>query len=53
MPTKDLVTCPKCGSIFSISYSRAFSCGGCPSATFGSCGYVKCPKCGYEFPLTK
>jgi len=40
--------CPKCGFVFDISYARAISCSGCPMSTFGECGYVKCPKCGYE-----
>ena len=45
---KDTVQCPKCGYAFSVSYSRAFACGGCYLASF-SCEYVKCPNCGYEF----
>jgi len=45
---KDLVSCPKCGSKFSVSYSRAFACSGCYRASLG-CTYVKCPNCGYEF----
>ncbi|MEM1662158.1 MAG: hypothetical protein QXP72_00285 [Desulfurococcaceae archaeon] len=43
-----LLKCPKCGFRFDITYSRAFSCGGCPYVTFGNCNYVKCPKCGFE-----
>jgi len=44
------ITCPKCGFTFDISYSRAVSCMGCPYATFGNCGYIRCPRCGHEFP---
>ncbi|MEM0226965.1 MAG: hypothetical protein QXP94_04930 [Thermofilaceae archaeon] len=44
----DIVRCPQCGHRFSVSYSRAFACGGCFRASF-SCEYVKCPACGYEF----
>ena len=40
--------CPKCGMIFDIMYARTASCMGCPMSTFGECGYVKCPRCGYE-----
>jgi len=46
---KKFVRCPGCGFTFEVSYSRAFSCGGCPSAI--SCDYVKCPRCGEEFPI--
>ncbi|MEM3445306.1 MAG: hypothetical protein QXJ27_02075 [Thermoplasmata archaeon] len=48
-----LVTCPNCGFRFDTSYGRSFACKGCASATFGDCGYVKCPKCGHEFPKPK
>jgi len=44
---KNIVRCPRCGFEFDVSYSRTFSCAGCPSMV--SCNYVKCPKCGYEF----
>jgi hypothetical protein len=27
------------------------ACGDCPSATMGSCGFAKCPRCQHEFPL--
>jgi len=47
---KDVVECPRCGYRFSISYSRAFACSGCPTAAL-SCSYVKCPNCGHEFQL--
>ncbi len=40
--------CPRCGFVFDISYARAVSCSGCYLATLGSCGYVRCPRCGYE-----
>ncbi len=40
--------CPKCGFVFDVSYARVISCSGCPMSIFGECGYVKCPKCGYE-----
>ncbi|MFQ6077326.1 MAG: hypothetical protein ACE5Z5_14565 [Candidatus Bathyarchaeia archaeon] len=45
---KQLVVCPKCGSEFDISYSRAFACGTCPQLIH--CSMVKCPRCGHEFP---
>ncbi|MCS7374943.1 MAG: hypothetical protein NDF56_08190 [archaeon GB-1845-036] len=45
------VICPYCGFKFDIAYARAFACSGCPSSVYGSCGYVKCPKCGKEFPF--
>lgn len=44
--------CPKCGFVFDVSYARAVSCAGCPSATLGNCGYVRCPRCGHEFPYS-
>ncbi|MEM4405429.1 MAG: hypothetical protein QXT73_05495 [Candidatus Methanomethylicaceae archaeon] len=44
-----MLICPYCGSRFSLTYSRAFACSGCGQATFGDCGYAKCPKCGKEF----
>ncbi len=47
-----MVTCPKCGFRFDVSYARTFACSGCTLAPFGSCGYIRCPKCGYEFPST-
>jgi len=50
---KRLVRCPNCGFTFDLSYSRAFSCRGCPMSVFGDCEYVKCPRCGYEFPLER
>jgi len=46
-----LVKCPRCGFVFSLTYSRAVSCGGCSLAALGSCGYVRCPRCGHEFPV--
>ncbi|RLI12481.1 hypothetical protein DRO25_00050 [Candidatus Bathyarchaeota archaeon] len=46
---KKILTCPKCGFKFDVSYARVFACSGCPSVV--SCSYVKCPKCGYEFPI--
>ncbi len=49
---KHKITCPYCGFTFDLSYARTFACAGCPSSVTGSCGYVKCPKCGREFPLT-
>jgi len=47
---KKLISCPKCGYQFDISYARALACRGCPFSAIGDCGYIKCPKCGYEFP---
>ncbi|MCD6509899.1 MAG: hypothetical protein J7L11_05890 [Thermoprotei archaeon] len=46
------VTCPNCGSTFDISYSRGVMCTGCKYSVFGNCGYVVCPRCGHEFPLS-
>jgi hypothetical protein len=48
---KRILVCPKCGFRFDVSYARAFACGGCPSVV--SCAYVKCLKCGYEFPIRR
>ena len=45
---KRIVTCPRCGFRFDLSYARAIACSGCPSLV--QCSLVKCPKCGYEFP---
>ncbi|MEM2876259.1 MAG: hypothetical protein QXL67_04850 [Candidatus Bathyarchaeia archaeon] len=45
---KKIQTCPNCGFMFDVSYGRSFACSGCPSLVH--CDYVKCPKCGYEFP---
>lgn len=50
MPSKNLVTCPRCGFTFDISYARITACKGCDFSVLGECGYIKCPKCGYEFP---
>jgi len=47
-----MVVCPKCGFKFSLSYARAFACSGCPSSTTGTCGYIRCPRCGNEFPYS-
>lgn len=47
---RGLVSCPKCFRQFDISYARAFACSGCPSVAMGSCGSVRCPYCGHEFP---
>ncbi|MBS7632548.1 hypothetical protein KEJ15_02850 [Candidatus Bathyarchaeota archaeon] len=44
-----IVTCPKCGFSFDITYGRAFACSSCPSSV--QCSYAKCPKCGHEFPI--
>uniref|UniRef100_A0A7C3J451 Uncharacterized protein n=1 Tax=Candidatus Methanomethylicus mesodigestus TaxID=1867258 RepID=A0A7C3J451_9CREN len=51
MQMSAVLVCPNCGSRFSLTYSRAFACQGCNQATFGSCGYAKCPRCGKEFPV--
>ncbi len=48
---RNLVTCPKCGAVYDLGYSRTFACGGCPSNV--SCSYSKCPQCGHEFPLRR
>ncbi|OYT52594.1 hypothetical protein B6U66_01335 [Candidatus Bathyarchaeota archaeon ex4484_135] len=45
---KRLVTCPRCGFRFDLSYARTFACMGCPSLV--QCSMVKCPRCGHEFP---
>ena len=47
---KRILVCPRCGFRFDVSYARAFACRDCPSLV--SCGYVKCTKCGYEFPIS-
>ncbi|MHA1237977.1 MAG: hypothetical protein ACTSSJ_01805 [Candidatus Odinarchaeia archaeon] len=46
-----ILTCPKCGFKFAISYGRVMACGSCPSIAMGNCKYSKCPKCGFEFPI--
>ncbi|MFX1474451.1 MAG: hypothetical protein ACFFCO_03090 [Promethearchaeota archaeon] len=46
-----IITCPKCQFRFDTTYGRAMACGGCPSASLGSCGYAKCPKCQHEFAI--
>ncbi|MCC6013614.1 MAG: hypothetical protein LM593_04520 [Candidatus Verstraetearchaeota archaeon] len=43
------IICPNCGRKFSLTYARAFACSGCAQATFGECGYVRCPFCKKEF----
>jgi len=48
MAGKKILKCPGCGFVFEVSYARAFACEGCPSAI--SCDYIRCPKCGEEFP---
>jgi len=45
---KKLLTCPKCGFVFDVTYGRSFACAGCPSVIH--CDYAKCPQCGHEFP---
>ncbi|MHC1563902.1 MAG: hypothetical protein ACXQTF_01055 [Candidatus Hecatellaceae archaeon] len=47
---KRLYRCPQCGRQFDLTYSRTFGCSGCQYSVTGSCGYVKCPFCGHEFP---
>ncbi len=46
-----IIVCPHCKYRFDIAYARMFACSGCPQATM-SCNYIKCPKCGKEFPDT-
>jgi len=47
-----IVRCPNCGFKFDITYARAFACKTCPVLSYSpSCNYVKCPRCGHEFPL--
>ena len=40
-------TCPFCGIEFGQDEAQV-ACQGCPLAP--SCGMLKCPRCGYEFP---
>ncbi|MBS7639132.1 MAG: hypothetical protein QW600_01790 [Candidatus Bathyarchaeia archaeon] len=48
------VTCPKCGFQFDILYARTISCQGCNRILSSlSCEYVKCPRCEFEFPLSR
>ncbi|MEM3536479.1 MAG: hypothetical protein QXF44_01750 [Candidatus Bathyarchaeia archaeon] len=47
--SKHVVSCPKCGFSFDITYGRAFACSGCASSVH--CEMAKCPKCGHEFHL--
>ncbi|MCC6021646.1 MAG: hypothetical protein LM560_00800 [Desulfurococcaceae archaeon] len=47
-----LVRCPNCGRKFDTLYARAYSCKSCNLLTItGSCNYIKCPFCGYEFTI--
>ncbi|RLF08001.1 MAG: hypothetical protein DRJ69_06600 [Thermoprotei archaeon] len=46
-----LLTCPRCGFTFDVSYARTFACRGCPSSVSG-CGYMRRPSCGYEWPFS-
>ena len=47
-----IVTCPRCGFKFSISYARAYACTSCPVLIYDRrCSYVKCPRCNHEFLL--
>jgi len=48
---RNLVTCPRCGAVYDLTYGRTFACGGCPSNI--SCSHSKCPQCGHEFPLQR
>ncbi|MEM4587613.1 MAG: hypothetical protein QXP17_02715 [Candidatus Jordarchaeales archaeon] len=50
MPRSKLVSCPKCGFSFDVSYSRVFACSGCSSSALGDCGFIRCPRCKHEFP---
>lgn len=45
-----MITCPDCGTSFSLFYSRAKLCTGCPSSITG-CEYARCTHCDSEFPL--
>lgn len=45
-----MITCPKCGTSFSLFYSRAKLCTGCPSSITG-CENARCTNCDSEFPL--
>ncbi|MBS7650608.1 MAG: hypothetical protein QXI59_05100 [Candidatus Bathyarchaeia archaeon] len=47
--SRRLYRCPRCGFEFDISYARVFACSGCPSASLGDCGMIKCPACKHEF----
>jgi hypothetical protein len=45
-----MVTCPSCGNSFSLFYSRAKLCTGCPDSVRG-CEFARCTHCDTEFPL--
>lgn len=45
-----MITCPSCGRKFSLMYSRAIACWGCPNSV-GPCPYVRCPYCDTEMRL--
>lgn len=45
-----MLLCPECGRSFSLFYSRAKLCTGCPSLARG-CELARCIYCHTEFPL--
>jgi len=45
---RKIVKYPACGFRFEVSYARVSACSGCSSLI--SCDYVRCPRCGEEFP---
>ncbi|WP_019177903.1 hypothetical protein [Methanomassiliicoccus luminyensis] len=46
------VSCPQCGFMFSLTYSRTVACKGCPMAT-QNCPKARCAKCDHEFYLNE
>lgn len=44
-----MIKCPLCGKIFAKEESGE-ACSACGKK---GCGLIKCPNCGYEFPLDK
>lgn len=41
------MTCGFCGLTFDVSEGQV-DCPGCPLS--GNCGYVRCPRCGFDNP---
>ncbi len=44
------IECPACGFRFSLMYSRAIACQGCPESVLG-CEMARCLRCDHEFSI--
>lgn len=54
---RNVIVCPNCNEEFPLTLSRHAACSEdrygrppCRHASLGNCGYMRCPKCDYEWP---